>query len=160
MPSSTPNTLTPNTRLQPVSLWRVLAAIGYDSLLLLATWMLATALLLPLTGGRSLTAYDFSYQLGYQLYLLVISFWFFAWFWRHGGQTLGMLAWRIQLCQQDGSPASWRQIIFRFMAAIISWLALGLGFFWIIIDPENRSWHDRISQTQLRLLPKPLKTKH
>ena len=38
------------------SLWRRLAALLYDSLLLLAIWFIATASLLPLTGGEAIEA--------------------------------------------------------------------------------------------------------
>lgn len=139
--------------LESPRLWRVLAAIFYDGLLLFSLLLVATALLLPLTHGENLLNAHPLYHLLYQLYLLIISFVFFAWFWCHGGQTLGMTAWRLRLSSLDGQPVSLRQAGLRFAAAIISWLALGLGFFWIMIDTERRSWHDRVSKTRLQVLP-------
>ncbi|MEJ1377571.1 MAG: RDD family protein, partial [Candidatus Sedimenticola sp. (ex Thyasira tokunagai)] len=38
--------------------------------------------------------------------------------------------------------------------AIISWLALGLGFLWLLVDRKNRTWHDRLSGTRLIMLEK------
>jgi uncharacterized RDD family membrane protein YckC len=89
-----------------------------------------------------------------QLYLLLIAFAFFGWFWVHGGQTLGMRAWRLRLVSADGGPVSWKQAAIRFAAALLSWSCLGLGFFWALIDREKRAWHDRLSGTRLILLPK------
>ncbi len=78
---------------------------------------------------------------------------FFAGFWTHGGQTLGMRAWRIRLVGRGGGRVSWGQATLRFFAAIVSWLALGLGFLWALVDRERHAWHDRCSGTRLIRLP-------
>lgn len=124
---------------------RRLAAILYDLLLLIAVLFVATALLLPLNKGEAFTAQQFFYP----LYLLIISFLFYAWFWTHGGQTLGLRAWKIKVLTFDLKPVSWKQAFFRFVAAILSWGLFGLGFFWILIDKNHRSWHDNLSKTAL-----------
>jgi len=38
--------------------------------------------------------------------------------------------------------------------ALVSLLPLGLGFLWILFDPEKRAWHDRLSRTRVVVLPK------
>ncbi|MDP1773451.1 MAG: RDD family protein [Methylobacter sp.] len=124
---------------------RRLTAIVYDLLLLIAVLFVATALLLPLNGGQAFTAQQFFFP----LYLLLVSFLFYAWFWTHGGQTLGLRAWKIKVLTLDKKPISWKQALLRFTAAIISWGFLGLGFLWILIDKNQRSWHDRLSKTAL-----------
>ncbi|MFA6052574.1 MAG: RDD family protein [Methylobacter sp.] len=124
---------------------RRLAAILYDLLLLIAVLFVATALLLPLNKGEAFTAQQFFYP----LYLLIISFLFYAWFWTHGGQTLGLRAWKIKVLTFDLKPVSWKQALLRFTAAILSWGLFGLGFFWIIVDKNHRSWHDNLSKTAL-----------
>jgi len=126
-------------------LLRRLAAILYDLLLLIALLFIATALLLPINAGEAFT----SRQIFYPFYLLVISFFFYAWFWTHGGQTLGLRAWKIKVLTFDHAPISWQQALLRFIAAILSWFALGLGFWWILIDKNHRSWHDTLSKTAL-----------
>jgi uncharacterized RDD family membrane protein YckC len=130
---------------------RRLAAIFYDALLLVALFMLAGYPYVALTGSVPLSGVA---RLGLQLYLLLIAFAFFGWFWVHGGQTLGMRAWRLRLVSADGGPVSWKQAAIRFAAALLSWSCLGLGFFWALIDREKRAWHDRLSGTRLILLPK------
>lgn len=133
------------------SLARRLAAILYDALLLTALFMLAGYPYVTLVGGAPLNG---SARLGLQLYLLSIAFVFFGWFWVHGGQTLGMRAWRLRLVSAAGGPVNWKQAAIRFAAALLSWGCLGLGFFWALFDREKRAWHDHLSGTRLILLPK------
>jgi uncharacterized RDD family membrane protein YckC len=42
----------------------------------------------------------------------------------------------------------------RLAAAALSWLALGLGWLWILVDPQRRAWHDRLSGTRVVLVGK------
>jgi len=132
------------------SLPRRLAAILYDSLLLLAIFFVATALWLLRTGGQTTPGANPWLTLS----LLMIAFAFFAWFWSHGGQTLGMRAWRIRLQNRNSGPVSLWQLALRFIVALISWLAFGLGFLWSLVDKEKLTWHDRYSMTELVVLPK------
>ena len=128
----------------PSGLLRRLAAFIYDSFLLLAILFFATAIILPLNDGEALV----SGQILYPLYLVLVTFLFFGWFWTHGGQTLGMRAWKIKLCAQQSQEAvSWRQATIRFLTALVSLIPLGAGFFWILIDREKLTWHDRFSKT-------------
>ena len=60
--------------------------------------------------------------------LLLSLFAFFAKFWTRGGQTLGMQVWSIRVQNADGTGISLWQVLLRFLVAILSWLALGLGY--------------------------------
>jgi uncharacterized RDD family membrane protein YckC len=126
-------------------LFRRLAAAFYDSLLVLAVLILATLLLLPLTGGQAINPGNYVYT----LYLFAMGFAFFGGFWTHGGQTLGMRAWRLRVVSLDNQPLTWKQALYRYLAAILSWLLLGLGFWWQWLDREGLALHDRLSGTQL-----------
>ena len=86
--------------------------------------------------------------------LLFVLFGFFAKFWTHSGQTLGMQVWGIRVQNADGSAIDLWQALLRFMIAIISWLCCGLGFWWILWDKQKRSWHDRYSESLIVQLPK------
>lgn len=130
--------------LPPPGLLRRLGALFYDSILLLGILFFATLALLPLRGS----AFGPN-SLLYQAYLLGVAFLFFGGFWTRGGRTLGMQAWKIQLCSIDGGAVSWRQAGLRFIAALFSAGLFGLGFFAALIDPEKRCWHDRIAGTRL-----------
>ncbi len=133
------------------SLTRRLAAITYDVLLLGGVLLIAGA---PLPLVAESVQKLWWVRLIIQGYLLACCFLFFGWFWVHGGQTLGMRAWRIRVIQDDGQKVCWSRAAMRFLAAMLSWAALGLGFVWVIIDPAGIAWHDRLSKTRLMLLPK------
>ncbi|MGR9099899.1 MAG: RDD family protein, partial [Gammaproteobacteria bacterium] len=138
------NPLAPTTPSQEApGFCRRLAAIFYDSVLLLAVLFAATALILPFNSGRPFSPG----QIFYPLYLVGVSFLFFGWFWTHGGQTLGLRAWRIKVLKENGSPLDWKSAFWRFLWAFLSWTAAGLGFFWIFVDKDRRGWHDRFSKT-------------
>jgi uncharacterized RDD family membrane protein YckC len=124
--------------------FRRLAAQIYDFLLLIALLFIATALLLPFTSGEAITAQQ---TFIYRIYLTLISFFFYGWFWTHGGQTLGLRAWKIKVLTLDQKPISWKQALLRFATAIVSWVICGLGFMWIFIDKNKLSWHDHLSKT-------------
>ncbi len=126
------------------SLIRRFAAIVYDLLLLASILFVATALVLPFNAGQAFEA-----QIFYLLYLLIISFIFYGWFWTHGGQTLGLRAWKLQVLTFDSQSISWLQAFWRFSVAIISWSFFGLGFFWSLIDKNNFCWHDAFSKTAI-----------
>lgn len=129
----------------PAGLVRRVAALMYDGVVVLAV-VFAAALPFVVLVGEARTPVT---RLLFQLYLLGVVYAFFAWFWRHGGQTVGMRAWRIRVVAADGLPLTWRQTALRFAAALISLLCLGLGWWWILIDEQKRSWHDRLSRTRV-----------
>lgn len=129
-------------------LLRRLAAIGYDGLILLGLWLLAALLFVLVadhTGHPQWPGWLF------RAYLWLVAYSFFAWFWLHGGQTLGMRIWRLQLVSV-GAPLTLPQTLLRFAAATLSWVLFGLGFLWMLLDPERATWHDRVSRTRLRLV--------
>lgn len=134
---------------------RRLAAMLYDVLLLAALWFATAALLLAISGGR-LSDPDRPLWLLYvfQACLLLVTFLFFAGFWTHGGQTLGMRAWRLQLVGAGGGSVSWSQAAWRFGAAIPALGIMGIGILWMLVDSQRRAVHDRLSGTHLVLLVK------
>jgi uncharacterized RDD family membrane protein YckC len=133
-------------------LLRRLAALIYDSLLILALMMMGTAVLLAFTHGQAITP-DTAIYPAYLAFLLGIIAFFYVGFWTHGGQTLGMKAWRLQVRTSAGGPLNVRLSLVRLVGAILSWLPLGLGILWMLID-DNRTWHDRLSGTEIVVLPR------
>lgn len=134
---------------EPAGLFRRLMAMCYDLLLLFSLLLLATAVALLVTRG----ALDYHHPL-FRSYLFLVCFWFYAWFWTHGGQTLGMRAWRLRLQRLDGRPVTLWQALLRFLAAIPSWAVFGLGFLWMLVDKKHMAVHDRISESVIVRLPK------
>ena len=129
---------------------RRIAAMAYDTLLLLATFMFAGFFTLMLTGGAAVAPGN----LLFRGLLLSIALGYFCGSWVYGGKTIGMKAWRLQVTKQDGGSLDGRTAVLRFVAALLSWAVIGLGFLWILIDPDRRAWHDRLSGTQIIVTPK------
>jgi uncharacterized RDD family membrane protein YckC len=134
---------------EPAGLFHRLMAMCYDLLLLFSLLLFATAMALLVTRG----ALNYHNPL-FRSYLFLICFWFYAWFWTHGGQTLGMRAWRLRLQRLDGRPITLWQALLRFLAAIPSWAVFGLGFLWLLVDKKHMAVHDRISESVIVRLPK------
>ena len=140
---------------EPAGLLRRLGAMLYDGLLLLALLMVATGLFLPLTGGEAISRRDDpALEFVYRAVLLMLTVGFFGIFWTRRGQTLGMASWRVRVEREDGALPGWGDALRRLVAAVLSWLPLGLGFLWILVDPQRRAWHDRLSRTRVVVVPK------
>lgn len=125
-------------------LMRRLAAMFYDSLLLTGLLFVASVPFTVLNGGAIADG-----NLGFRLYLLTIIFIYLGWQWTHGGQTLGMKAWHLQAVSHNHTPLDWRLAGLRFLAALLSTAAAGLGYIWLLIDRDRLAWHDRLSGTRL-----------
>lgn len=157
-----------------------LLAIFYDSFLLIAVLFLAMAVMLLLSGGHQFEAGNPLLT----LYLLLVSYVFFGWFWTHGGQTLGMRAWKLRLQQAGGKTITWRQVTIRFLSGLPAWivifigislsagiplhsypwleqlaslprgLILIVGMVWLVLDQWPDGWRDKLSGTQIIKLHK------
>ncbi len=117
-----------------------LAAMIYDAFIVLAMWVFTIVLLVTVTGDAVIGAWV-------QSLLFLELFAFFVYFWMHKGQTIGMLAWRLRLVSPE--PFTLRKAFYRFLGAIASFLTLGLGYYWIWIDRDRRSWSDIVSNSYI-----------
>lgn len=138
------------TNISRPSLLRHLAVIVYDMVLLASVLLFAAAVAVAInayvTGGQAIAAGNPFFF----LYLLVVSFLFYGWFWTHGGQTLGMRTWKVFLLTDNQQQVSWQQAFLRFIVAIPSWFAFGIGIWVQYLAKDNQSWPDLISHTYLR----------
>ncbi len=134
----------------PAGFWRRVSAMFYDGLLLIALYMFTAALLLPFTHGEAITPQDTA-GLAWLLRALLVgaTFLYFGLSWTRGGQTVGMLAWKIRALRADGARLTWRDVATRLGASLLSWLPAGLGFLWICFDGSKLAWHDRLSATRI-----------
>lgn len=133
--------------MRPGSL-RYLAAMAYDLLIVFAVLIVLAGLALFVRAGSPVDPQSLMFRL-----LLLTGWWaYFAWSWTHGGQTVGMRAWRLVLTRDDGRGVGLGQASLRFLTAFISALPAGSGFLWRLVDSQRLTWHDRLSGTKLVLL--------
>jgi uncharacterized RDD family membrane protein YckC len=128
------------------SFGRRLGAIVYDLLLVTAIVIFAAVPFVLITGD---TSKNFWTRSALQLYLLAVIFLYYGWFWTHGGQTLGLLTWKLRLVAQDGGKVTWRLAMRRFAAGMLSCASFGIGLLWALVDRDKLAWHDRLSRTRL-----------
>lgn len=137
--------------MENAGLLRRFGAILYDALLVVALLILASIPFVAVRGGQIVEPDD---NLFYQLCMLLVIYLFFVGFWARKGRTLGMQSWGMQLETDGGQRVNVTTASLRFVAAIVSWLPLGLGFAWQLWDRDGLSWHDRLSRTRLVYYPK------
>lgn len=153
------------TYVQPAGLVRRLAAMVYDSLLLMGLSFVYGGIFAvsipnwladePVPLGE--VAYGPVGKLFFQLGWLALIVGFFTYFWRRGGQTLGMRAWRLRVQTPEGGTISFKQCLLRCALAPLSMAAFGLGYLWCLFDPQRQTLHDHLSGTRVVTLPKEKK---
>ncbi|MGB3609334.1 MAG: RDD family protein [Cellvibrio sp.] len=142
---------------------RRFAAIVYDSLLLIALSIGYGALALFINVAiQGEPPEGQKVQWGHWSILMFIGWMFtlagfFCYFWRRSGQTLGMRAWRMKLVDAELRSPTLKQCAIRCVIAPFSLLLGGLGYFWRWFDPQKLTLHDRLSHTQVIVLPKDKK---
>jgi uncharacterized RDD family membrane protein YckC len=137
-------------------LGRRFGAMFYDALLIFAVCMVITGVLLTFTGGEAILRSRVGVlEYLFQAMLIAVFVAFFGLFWTRRGQTLGMAAWKIYVEREDGLRLTWVDTIKRLAGAFISLAVFGLGYFWMYVDPDRRTWHDRWTRTAVvRYVPK------
>ena len=137
-------------------LWRRLAAMMYDSFLVIAIWIIVGFLVMSAFGidqarteNGVLRELSALHQNTLFAAMIVSAFLFFGWFWTNSGQTLGMQAWRIKVQNADGSAIGWEQVALRFVTAPFSLALCGLGYLLMLIDAEKRTVPDIVSKSQV-----------
>ena len=134
---------------------RVVAAL-YDLFPLIALWMLTAGLMLLAVHGNVDAAHPpLAYRIALRLALLAVSTAYFVVSWSRGGQTIGMRAWRLRVVAKDGGRLPWPRALLRFVVAVASLAALGVGFIWCQFDRERRGWHDIAARSSMERLVQP-----
>lgn len=130
-----------------------LAALLYDGLLVLGLWFLIGILFVALNGGEHVNPHNPFLPSA----LFIATLWFNTHFWRRGGQTLGMRAWRLRMLNTNKGPLTLTQCLLRFLVSIASLGCFGLGYLWLLLDKDKLTWHDRYSETRVIREPKTKK---
>ena len=134
-------------------LFKRLATIIYDGLIVVAILFLSSAIAMAVVGAilgaEAITERQVLISNPvYSAWLVLCWFSYYAWCWRKGGQTLGMKAWRLKLITTDNNKITYSNALLRFFSSL-----LGLAHFWVLL-PGKRGWQDIISQTNIIVLKK------
>ncbi len=84
-----------------------------------------------------------------QIWLLLVCGLYYVWHWVRKGQTLPMKTWRLRLVTHNGSPLTKTRATLRYALALVSTLALGMGFLWALMDRDRQFLHDRLAGTRI-----------
>lgn len=141
---------------------RIFAAMVYDSLLLVAISIAYGAIIVALQvfiSGQPAAGERVHWGVTAEIFItfgwLAVLILFYVYFWHRFGQTLGMKTWRIQVVDaQTNGAVSYGQGVKRSLAALLSLLLLGGGYWCSLLHPKQRLLHDLLSGTRLLLLKK------
>jgi uncharacterized RDD family membrane protein YckC len=75
-------------------------------------------------------------------------------FWTLKGTTLGGIICQLRLVRTDGTLVGFPEALVRGLTGIFSLMVLGIGFLWILRDPERQAWHDRVAGTYVVKVPR------
>ena len=84
----------------------------------------------------------------------VFFFLYFVLMWAWKGTTVGGIICNLRIVRTDGAAMRPGDALVRAFASLFSLGALGLGFLWILRDPERQAWHDRIAGTYVVKVPR------
>ncbi len=149
------------------SLWRRMAAMVYDSLLMFALLIVIGATTLPFTNWLGVSRDNILFK----IYMFGAIYVYLGWFWTHGGQTLGMRAWKIRLLQHNGSPVVWHLALFYYLVSLPMWgfliftiatnanmipkpaflihtphwVLYTFALIWFVVDHLPNNWREKVS---------------
>jgi uncharacterized RDD family membrane protein YckC len=75
-------------------------------------------------------------------------------FWTLKGTTLGGIICQLRLVRVDGERIGFPDALVRGLTGIFSLAVFGLGFLWILRDPDKQAWHDRVAGTFVVKVPR------
>ena len=77
-------------------------------------------------------------------------------FWTWKGTTLGGIVCSLRVIRTNGEDVRPPDAIIRGLTSILSLAALGIGCFWMLWDPQQQTWHDKIAGTFVVKVPRDL----
>jgi uncharacterized RDD family membrane protein YckC len=90
------------------------------------------------TGASGLMTF-----LGMIATLYVLAYWTGS----RGGSPLRVRLGVLVLDENDGSYIGTKRAVYRGLMSNVSQLALLLGYFWMLWDPQSQTWHDRVAHS-------------
>ena len=126
-----------------------IASTVYDLFLLLGVWFLVGSIALGIKYLFSGEVKALNPNLG--MTLVILSTWsFYAYFWTHGGKTLGMAVWKFEIYSLDNNKINLKQVSIRFFFNLITFLLAGLPLIVMYFSKRNLSLSDSLSGTSYK----------
>lgn len=142
-------------------LFKRIAAIIYDSLIVIVLAFVVTFINLLIVSSLSsngiidISAFEdpsafLNKQWWFKLEVVAAIWFFYAWFWYDGGQTLGMRSWRLKVESDDDQPLTFKRTGLRAIFAL-----LGLGNLMVLFTRKNKlALQDKLTNTRVVVLTK------
>ncbi|TAK18657.1 MAG: hypothetical protein EPO35_01230 [Acidobacteria bacterium] len=87
-------------------------------------------------------------------YFPMLFFAYCALFWAWQGTTIGGIVCNLRMVKADGKRLEFVDAFVRALGGVLSVAALGIGFLWILRDPQQQAWHDKIAGTIVVKVPR------
>jgi uncharacterized RDD family membrane protein YckC len=75
-------------------------------------------------------------------------------FWAWKRTSVGGIICQLRIVRADGQPFTFADALVRGLGSIFSLVVVGLGYLWILRDPERQAWHDKIAGTYVVKVPR------
>jgi len=128
---------------------RRLAALIYDSVLLVALLTVYTTALVFARGGALTEETAGGWWYAYRSGEIVFIAGYYVLNWTRSGQTLGMRAWHLRAVSASGGRLEFAPAVLRVVCAVVAWSPAALGVLWLYFDPDHLALHDRLSNTRM-----------
>lgn len=125
--------------------WRRFLATFVDGgIVALLLWGLAFSL-----GINPFAEAKTNFETVYQIISFIITIVFSILFWvNYNGATPGKKLLAIRVVHgEDAKRITYGVAIIRYVGYFVSFVPLGLGYFWVAFDSKKQSWHDKIAGT-------------
>jgi uncharacterized RDD family membrane protein YckC len=86
--------------------------------------------------------------------IFVLLLGYYAAFWAWKGTTVGGIIMQLRVVRVDGAPLRFVDALVRALSSVFSAIVVGLGFLWILKDPERQAWQDKIAGTYVVKVPR------
>lgn len=86
------------------------------------------------------------------IFVLLLAYFIGFWTWK--GTTVGGIILQLRVVRVDGAPLRFVDALVRGLSSVFSAVVVGLGFLWILKDPERQAWQDKIAGTYVVKVPR------
>ncbi|WP_044618680.1 RDD family protein [Gynuella sunshinyii] len=131
------------------SLFKILAAIFYDLIVVCGILMITGFIIIPIYHGLT---HEDSVPAGnwlFRIILYLVVFGYYAFSWLRGGQTIGMKSWKLRLVSDTHKPMTLPKLFIRFVGGQLSFSIALIGYLMLLIGPRHRMLHDLISGSHI-----------